>query len=236
MGAYDRDFFLRSYRAMETEELLNTIAGKDLAGPAAEAAHIVLTERGVSGDRLQIEYSEAIRRQLRSGGVTNQCDYCGASTFLGAVTDGEQRFCSERCRVEIRLLERSIGMPTDLIVERALRLRGEACPACGTEGGMLDVRTSEAPVSLLWVYSDGRRSALLCRRCGDRANLWGIAVRLLLGWWSFPGLFATPGTIYRNWKRFRAGDEGMLSEAFLHEARLRLASELPPVPAHDRFG
>lgn len=226
MTTLDRDFFLRSYRAMETDDLLAKISTLDLADAAAEAARIVLTERGVTGDRLELEHAKAVRAQFRLGGVTNQCDYCGGSILLGAISDGGQRFCSERCRDEIRLVESSIGIPTDLVIERAHQLRVEACPACHADGGLLDVRVSEAPVSLVLFHSEGRGETLCCRRCGDRANLTGILVAVLMGWWSLPGLFATPGAIYRNWRAFRTRDSGGFSPAFLHQARLRLAREL----------
>lgn len=192
------NFFVR-YRKLDTEALLQLLATRELTDAAFEAARLVLIERGISGDRLELEYQQALKGLARRAGVTHQCDFRGDSIAIGgAIPDGGQRFCSQQCRGGLRLYEVAFDLAPDLVHQHAMATFMGPCPICAREGKPVEVRPRWLVASLIWRLADKIDYELCCRRCAQRRNWRAIGTCLLFGWWSLGGLFATPIAIYRN--------------------------------------
>lgn len=221
------DYFVRQFRAMTTQELMEHIATRDLVESARDAVRMVLTERGVTHDESERLWHDALKSHLRKSGVTNQCDFCGHNTALGSIADGDQRFCSSACLREARLLEASIDLAPDLISEHALALRSGPCPVCRNQRSMVEVRKSYVIVSAVVLAHRSVSKELCCKSCGTRQNLVAALVCALAGWWSVYGLFATLPRIFKNlsiaYQRDRSGPP---SPELMYRARLDLAEKL----------
>jgi len=190
--------FFQRYRQLDTEELLQHMIRCDLADEAREAARLVLVERGVSGERFELEYHKARVGLVRQTGVTNQCDHCGESIALGAVKAEGRRFCSLKCRDDAQLYEVAVGLAPDLVLEHARSTFAGACPRCGARGKPVEMRPRWVVFSYV-VSSVGEvEYALSCRRCAQRRNWSAVAACAVFGWWSLRGIVATPVAIYRN--------------------------------------
>jgi hypothetical protein len=62
-------------------------------------------ERGFSDEEIAERFRAAKKSLHRRSGFTNHCDRCGKSTFFGAIYDGGQKFCSEKCVRATRIAE-----------------------------------------------------------------------------------------------------------------------------------
>ena len=190
--------FLQRYRQLDTEALLQHMMLRDLCDEAREAARLVLIERGVSGERFELEAHRARVGLLRQAGVTNQCDHCGASIALGAFEADGHRFCSLKCRDDARLYEVAVGLAPDLVFEHARAIFTGACPRCGARGKPVEMRPRWVVISFVVACIGKVEHALCCRRCAQRKNWFAVAVCATFGWWSLDGIAATPVAIYRN--------------------------------------
>lgn len=225
-------YFLERFRATGTEELLEAAVTRELTDEAAAALRAILQERGIEGHALELGIVEAKQAIVRRAGVTNECDYCGRSIAFGCVSDGTQRFCSNTCMRESHLHAAAFALAPDLIVEHANRLLAGACPQCGVIGKIVEMRPVHTVVSIIWWCQARRESRLCCRSCAVRANGWAIVSSLLFGWWSLPGLIATPVQVWRNLRAIqRDRFESLPSPELMHRAALDLAARLEATPA-----
>ena len=138
--ALSKEHFLATYRRLETEDLLGLVATRPLTEEAHDSALMVLVERGILGDRFELEYARALKGFTRRSGVTNQCDFCGQSIVLGAFHDEGQRFCGRECRDQARLYEASFDLAPDLVLEHAHTIFTGPCPCCGQLGKPIEMR------------------------------------------------------------------------------------------------
>ena len=136
---YTKEEFKLRFRDIDSDELIER-ALRGLTEEANQTTFEVLAERGFEGHALDTKVSEVKRGSLRQTSATNECDFCGRSTFLSRVVDGTQKFCSARCRDETRLLEKSVDLANDLILDHAVALRNGKCPVCSKAGGVIEMR------------------------------------------------------------------------------------------------
>ena len=198
MATLDYEFFLDQFRAMETTTLLQNVIERDLTESAMAALRTVLAERGVDGERLEQSFLAAQKDILLRSGVTNECDYCGKTVLLGALRKDHQKFCSDRCARNSSLMVKAIGLAPDLVDEHAWRIASGACPECGCDGGLVEMRPIHMCVSILVASLPFTERPLQCRKCAVRDAWLNSAATFLFGWWSLTGLVRTPVTIWRN--------------------------------------
>jgi len=227
---YTKEYFLDRFRHMETQALIQN-ALRGLTEEAIDATRDILAERGVEGDALELQISGARRDLIERAGVTNQCDYCGNGTMLSAIREGHQKFCSEKCREESRLVAKSIDLAPDLVYQHAVAMHFGPCPRCGNTDGAVEMRVSHHVVSAIWYFSNERSVELCCRSCGRSRNLMATLTCAAFGWWSLPGLLCTPEMIIRNVAAmFRRDNASGLSDELLFQAQLDLARRMPSMP------
>jgi ADP-ribose pyrophosphatase YjhB (NUDIX family) len=226
MPAYDKAFFLERFGSLDTDELLEHAIRRELTEEAKLAIREILLQRGVDGPALELRFNQVAKSFYRRSGVTNQCDLCG-KTSLAPLHDGNQKFCSRECLRNARLLEYSVGLPPDLIVQHAWAMRVRACPACGRNGSIVEMRPTYLIASLIWFCWRETKYEMCCARCSKHKSLQAVAYCFLLGWWSLWGLFATPVRIARNLHAaFRWRIPENPSPQLMFRARLELAESL----------
>lgn len=221
------NYFANRYADVATDELLRIAVTSDLTDDARHAMRDVLRSRGLEGDRLDLAVVEARQSIVRSTGVTNHCDYCGKSVLLGAIRVNGQKFCCDHCRHMSHLHAKTLQLAPDLVLEHALRICAGACPRCDKTGDLIEMRPLYTVISAL-IWHDSRVDyRLLCRSCAVRENWWSIGVCVVFGWWSLPGLFATPAQIWRNLRAIaRESFEAQPTQQLLNYAAFQLAETL----------
>lgn len=126
-----------------------------------------------------------------------KCCYCQTTILFSSLTVGELQFCSARCVSLGRQLVEAQQLPSAVVAAALDRVHHERCPRCQGPGPV-EVFTSYTVLSvvlLTWWASDPK---VTCRACATKRQLGAIAVSLLLGWWSLPGLIRTPIQVARN--------------------------------------
>jgi hypothetical protein len=123
------------------------------------------------------------------------CAACGQWILFGGVTRGEQRFCGDRC--ERSVPAGYIVLTREEIDEALMRCHHLSCPQCQGPGP-IDVHVGHRIVSALLASFYDQPMLLACRDCGARFIRRQLLLTALAGWWSLPGLAATPVYIWRN--------------------------------------
>jgi hypothetical protein len=198
MVSYDKSYFLNRFDDLDTEELLQRLMLKQLCDEALDAIREILERRGVTGHALELQAQEAIKSVFRKSGVTNQCDCCGKTGAWTWVRDGMQKFCGQDCLDRTRLLESSMDIPFDVVLDHAKAMTFRPCPACQRSGTRVEMRRAHYLASALWFMHVESPHALLCRRCGRKRNILAAISCFVLGWWSLWGFAATPIFVVRN--------------------------------------
>ncbi len=227
MTQFDKAFFLDRFKEFSVPELIQHALERELTQEAERAIRQLLAEHGMSGDRLELAVLDVQRERLAAPGVTNQCDYCGRGVMLGAIRSDGRKFCGDRCLREFRAHRQAFNLSPELIREHALGIVAGECPRCGGMEGLVEMRPVESCISLLVVYFPEISAPLICRKCFVRSAIFSTGMTLVLGWWSFQGLFATPRAMWRNirWV-YRDRFDDIPSPELLHFAALDLAERL----------
>jgi len=154
------------------------------------------------------------------------CATCNTTILFGGKTEGELRFCNERCQADGQVLLVADRIPEDLVKEQAAALHGAPCPKCSGPGPV-DVHVSHFVWSALLLTSHTSTPSLCCRSCGKKSQLLSLFGSLLLGWWGIPwGFIMTPIQISRNIGGLLSPpDPSRPSERLHGAARMMLASQ-----------
>ncbi|ATE72395.1 hypothetical protein [Lysobacter capsici] len=219
---YTKEEFKQRFRAMDTEELILN-ASRPLTDEAMEATAEILAERGLTGTAAREKTDDVMRAHLQGSGATRQCDYCGATTALGAIVTDSQKFCSERCRDHSKLAVLAVGLEPIQIAEHAKVIRRGPCPKCKRQGEIIEVRPVQRMVSVLVICLHERYEFFGCRRCYEKELRSSLLISGLMGWWSLKGLLRNPGILWRNVDAMGSRDPIEPSPALLKYASLDLA-------------
>lgn len=224
---FSTDYHLQNYRELDTDELLRRVMVLQLTDEALAAVRIVLAERGVDGDRLDLAVVEARRSILQSSSATNECDWCGGYTMLGKHWQGGQKFCSDKCARLSRLNAAALTLAPDVVLEHAHHLSAGACPMCKRVGELVEIRSRHTIVSFLLFASVHVEPRMSCRTCAVKEAWMSIAICALFGWWSLTGLFRTPAHIWANLRIVRGDQfESQPTRALIQHAALDLAERV----------
>lgn len=127
-----------------------------------------------------------------------KCAYCDTFILFGGVTEGDSRFCNQKCQQSGALMQVARQVPDHVVRERLTAIHEGECPKC-QKAGPIDVYTSHFVWSAVLLTSWSSKPQVCCRRCGNRAKIGGALGSAVLGWWGFPwGLIATPIQVGRN--------------------------------------
>lgn len=225
---YSKEYFFERFKNGETDDLLQRYATVDLVDEAKEAILLVLKSRGVDDSKLQLLVIKARKATYRQTKGTYECDFCNSSAKHSAVLNEGQRFCSNSCLQNARLLEVSEDIPKETILHHASKIKEGVCPLCQQSSSKTEVRRYYRVWSAVVLTEWAERSHICCHSCGWKTNLESIIFCMLFGWWGIPwGLIITPGQIISNIaEMFRAKAESSPSEELLRAARLELAAKL----------
>jgi len=156
-----------------------------------------------------------------------QCAACGTTILFGGETEGDLRFCGEKCHQQgsgiVGLID---SVPDDLVAQEAKRIHEGPCPRCGG-GGPIDIHTSHHVWSALLMTSWGSNPQICCQSCGTKSRLYRTFSSALFGWWGFPwGLLVTPVQIVRNIGGLAsAPDPSEPSEELVRMTRMLIAQQ-----------
>ncbi len=178
---FSTDYHLQNYRELDTDELLRRVLVLHLTDEALAAVRIVLAERGVEGDRLELAIVDARRGILQSSSATNECDWCGRYTMLGKHWQGGQKFCGEKCARLSRLNAAALTLAPDVVLEHAHHLSAGACPMCKRVGELVEIRSRHTVVSFLLFASVHVEPRMSCRTCAVKEAWLSIAICGLFG-------------------------------------------------------
>lgn len=225
---YPKEYFLERFKAEETDELLRRYATTDLTNEAKEAILFLLQSRGFEDAKLQALVLQARKAAYRQTKGTKECDFCGSSARFSAVLDEGQRFCSESCLRNARLLEISEDIPKEAIFQYACSIKEGPCPSCQQYSSKTEVR----PYYRVWsigIFTHWTTGThICCRSCGRKTNFLSLIFCTAFGWWGMPwGLIITPAQIIANIaEMLRSRGDSAPSEELLLAARLDLAAKL----------
>ena len=126
------------------------------------------------------------------------CDYCGETYQGSAISDGIFWYCTGHCHERGMALRKFLdGVPQAEIDRFVARAHAGPCGGCG-KSETVDVYQSHQILSALVYSSWQTNSYVVCRRCARKRQLSDLALCLVAGWWSLPGLFMTPLYIVFN--------------------------------------
>jgi hypothetical protein len=126
------------------------------------------------------------------------CANCGSTIVLGGITQGNERYCNDRCATAGRLVQVAANFPAAEIERRVREVHQGSCPRCKGPGPV-DVHTSHSIWSLLLLTRWSSHPRISCRPCGKKQQLEHLAMSLVTGWWGFPwGLIMTPVMVVKN--------------------------------------
>ena len=154
------------------------------------------------------------------------CDYCNQTYRGWAIKDGDYRYCMglcyERGRVLLEFLKKIPESQVESVIADAHR---SLCSSCEKNYGV-DVYPSYRFWSAFIFWSWETSSKVLCRQCGRAKQLEDLAICLIAGWWSPPGILIAPFAILANIiALFRRADSSP-SERFKKLVRINLARHL----------
>ena len=126
------------------------------------------------------------------------CAICSTTILFGGVTDGDLRFCSDKCHAGGLVHSVAEQVPDEVIEAHTLQLFHGLCPKCNSTGPV-DVHHSWFIYSALVFTSYRPREHVCCLRCARKAQLLDLAASSVVGWWGFPwGIIMTPVYIVKN--------------------------------------
>lgn len=227
-NVYTKEYFLERFSKDETKDLLHLYATEDLSDEAKEAILSLFKSRGIQDAQLQPLLLQAKKASYRKTKGTNECDFCDSSALFSPVIDEGQRFCSQACLGNARLLELAEDIPKEEIHGHALRIKNSPCPVCQKSGSKTEVRRFYRVWSLILLTRWTRHKRICCHSCARKTNLGSLVFCTLFGWWGLPwGLIMTPVQIVSNiTEMFKTLAEPAPSEALLQAAKLDLAAML----------
>lgn len=222
---YPQDYFLEKFNSLSTADLLQIYASNDYADNAIAAALQLLTERGLSHAEIEAGQLASKQQIYRRSKGTKECDFCRSQARRSPIFDAGQRFCSQRCLRNARLLEKAVAFSQTEIYSHAHNIKHSACPICSQHNTKVEVRHAYRIWSAGVVSNWSEHTRVCCLACGRRANLKSIGFCLMRGWWGLPwGLLITPMQILANClEMFKSRTTDMPSEELLQAARLDLA-------------
>lgn len=234
---YSTEFFIARFQDLDTDALVEKLATQELTDEARQALIQVLRDRGKWGDALEGEMHQSRRNQHLRTGVDNRCDFCGKSLLTGAFAVEGQKFCGIDCFHTSRL--RMVG--EDISDERAAAharvLKAGSCPRCGKAQQSPDMHKAHFIASMVFVVTTSTETTFSCRACANRSNLWAMLSCATLGWWSLPGIFATPYRVLWNaGEMLRRKPAPEPSSALVDSARMALADVELKAAGAGRYG
>jgi hypothetical protein len=128
--------------------------------------------------------------------VPDKCNYCEKPIFSITTREGEYKFCNSLCRD--RAYEQiAANLSEDSIRKQTWEIHSSACSLCNGSGP-IDAHISCFVLSLVYFSYSRFTPHICCRKCGRIKQVKGLLISLFFGWWSIPGIIATPIFIVRN--------------------------------------
>jgi len=234
---YSRDFFVKQFKNLDTESLIERLATKELTDEARDALTILLNERGVSDGELDKLIHQSKKDQFLKTGATNQCDFCGNGLFPGPFSVDGQRFCNIDCFHTSRLRQAAVDVTDAQALEHARKLKAAPCKKCALPRQNPDIHKSYYIASMVFVVTTSTESKFTCKSCADRDSLWAVLYCMTLGWWSIKGIFMTPFQIAANISEIlRRPGSSDPSPLLVDWARLTLAEDRLKAIGGGRWG
>ncbi len=126
------------------------------------------------------------------------CASCRSFILFGGKTEGKQRYCSDKCLQQARVVAAAAEIPAAVVQQQVKAVHQGLCPKCGSTGP-IDVHVGHRVGSAIVVTTWSRRPQISCRSCGIKHQLGDMVFSLVLGWWGFPwGILMTPVQIVKN--------------------------------------
>jgi hypothetical protein len=156
-----------------------------------------------------------------------KCNSCGSTIIMGGVSDGEFRFCNDKCHYNGYLQSVADQIPENVLEQEALRVHAGCCPVC-QGSGPVDVHVAHKVYSVLLMTSWESQPFVCCKSCGVKKQGLGAAFSFFAGWWGFPwGLVMTPVQVIRNIVgMLQSGDSATPSEDLRRIVSASLAEQL----------
>ena len=234
---YSKEFFLEQFEKLETETLIEKFATRNMTDEARGAVIEILNSRGIFDDELASLAHQSKKDQYLRTGVTNQCDFCGKGLFPIPFSMDGQRFCDIDCFHTSRLRLAAVDLTEEQVLDRAKRLKESPCPKCSMQGQWPDMHETHFIVSMVFFVTTSTESALTCKACANRNNLWAALSCMTFGWWSVKGIFMTPIQIAANIDGIvRRRVPSIPSPALVDFAKLSLAEEYLESTGGGRWG
>ena len=154
------------------------------------------------------------------------CANCKTIFFLGGVTDATERFCSDRCQSQGRLLRLSTLIPPSAVQAMTEQVRHGTCPDCGG-AGPVEAFVSHRVWSAVFKTQWTTHQHVCCRPCATRKQLTAMGYSALLGWWGIPwGLLITPIQILRNgFELMKRAESPHASAELVRIVRMHMAAQ-----------
>jgi len=187
---------------------------------------VLATGRAAVRPSCPLAQIEAVGGMSGEEGISWPCSYCGTTILWGGRSEGDFRFCDEKCRQKGSVLLIAKQIPDDVVQGHSWKIHQGACPKCGQQRGPVDVYTSYKVWSMILMTSWSSVPQISCRRCGVKAMLWGATSSLLVGWWGIPwGILMTPLQVGRNiWGLLKSEESATPSGQLEQMVRVHLAS------------
>jgi hypothetical protein len=128
--------------------------------------------------------------------VPDNCNYCGKPIYSVSIREREYTFCNSLCR-DTAYEQLAANLSEDHIRRQTWAVHSSACPLCNGSGS-IDAHISCFTLSLVFFIYNRVTPHICCRKCGRIKQVKGLLISLFLGWWSIPGIIATPISIVRN--------------------------------------
>lgn len=183
---YTKEYFVKSFKDQETEDLLHRYAVGELAEEAKQAICLLLRERGISSIDLKTLAIQARKAEYRKTKGNKSCDYCNSSATYKPVLDSGQRFCSVDCLNNTRLSEISEDIPGREIILHAKELKSSECPKCHIKDNNVEARKYHTIISIVFLSFISDKTHICCISCGRKTNFFAIVYCFFLGWWGIP--------------------------------------------------
>jgi hypothetical protein len=127
-----------------------------------------------------------------------RCRTCKGFVLFGGKTDGDYRYCTQKCLDEDLLRETGEMLPQDLLDERVHAVHQGRCPTCKKDQGSVDVHWAYSLWTFIYFTQTRSHQLLCCRSCARQAQFWASVKSILLGVWGPIGILITPVQILRN--------------------------------------
>jgi hypothetical protein len=153
-----------------------------------------------------------------------KCANCKKSILFGGKSDGERRYCNQKCLDQDVLRETSELLPQELVDARVNALHRGRCPQCKNDGP-IDVHQSYSLWTFVYFTQLSTRQHVCCRSCARGSQFWAIVRSGLFGWWGPIGIVMTPVQILRNVAGMLGGPPPYAPSAPLNQLVRRMTAE-----------